>query len=258
MKYPQKILLLLCAFAAHGKALHASAGTPVYSENFNEYKNNSDLVGQKDWWPGGFKYSPAVSITAKGSNLSLAVCKNMAPTSKGPNTAKLKKNSLKLPSAGIFTYEFDVMRDGFIPGTALVGFGSSISKAPAYVGIFQGAFHVRSEDYGTTSWLCTVEDSSALIAVPNNWYRFKVELDLLSKALIAVSVKDLDGKDPRISDSVFQPLLIGKEGKETGVKAFFASNSAQWNQVFLRLGESGQNGSGWIDNIDASLRSGKR
>jgi hypothetical protein len=244
-------LLVICAIAT---VTHASAGTPVYSENFDAYSADSDLIGQHEWKRAGLKNSPAVSIPAKGINSSLAVAKNATATG-DPTGAILKVEPFHLPAAGRFTYEFDVQRDAYIPGTALVGFGSSSSKAPAYAGIFQATFHVRSENYGEGVSLCTGTESSDFIAVPGNWYRIKVEVDLASKALVAVSVKDLSGGDPRISASDFQPLFVGKEGKNKGLEHFFDSDPAAWDAVFVRTGEQDAAGSGWIDNIEASVSS---
>jgi hypothetical protein len=104
-----------------------------------------------------------------------------------------------------------------------VGFGASASKGAAHVGINKGAFFLRLEDYGETHWIFTAPNSGFFPAA-TNWYRIKVDINLATKELVGLSVKDLSQGDSKISDTEFQPLFIGKEGTSRNLAGFFATD----------------------------------
>lgn len=246
--------LPVCALAAVATIAVASqvmASTPVYSEDFNSYNTDADLIGQVGW-ARALENSPSIATLPKGINLTPAVAKSLT-ADHGVSAARLKREPFNLPASGIFSYEFDVARDRSTPGTACVGFGSSTSKAPAYVGLFGGALHVRCENYREMFYLYIAADNATKFhPAPGNWYRIKVDIDLGSRTLVAVSVKDLSGGDSRISPSDFQPLFLGK-GNDKGIADFFDTDPTTWNEVFVRTGEQDAEGSGWIDNISATV-----
>jgi hypothetical protein len=133
-----------------------------------------------------------------------------------------------------------------------VGFGASASKGAAHVGINKGAFFLRLEDYGATHWIFTAPNSG-FFATATNWYRIKVDINLATKELVGVSAKDLSQGDSKISDTEFQLLFIGKEGTARNLAGFFATDPTTWDEVFVRTGEQDAEGSGWIDNISATV-----
>jgi hypothetical protein len=227
------------------------ASTPVYSEDFNSYNTDANLIGQEGWARAGVPNSPSISTIPKGINTTPAVAKNLT-AKKDATAAELKRDPFKLPASGIFSYEFDTQRDAGSSCTAAVGFGASASKGAAHVGINKGAFFVRLEDYGATHWLFTAP-SASFIAMAGNWYRIKVAINLATKELAGVSAKDLGKGDSKISDTEFQPLFIGKEGTARNLAGFFATDPTTWDEVFVRTGEQDADGSGWIDNISATV-----
>lgn len=235
-------------------ASHASASQTVYSENFDNYSEGSNLIGQQDWKRAGLENSPTVSTPSTGINTSTALAKNSMATT-GNTGACLQKEPFGLPSAGIFSYEFDIQRDTGSSCSAAVGLGPAFTgrnTGPAHAGINKGGFYVRAEGFGETTWL-SKEPNQPFIAIPNNWYRLKVDIDLATKALAGIYVKDLSGGDSSISDSDFQPLILGKEGTNRTLSEFCTSDPATWDSVFVRTGEQDANGSGWIDNITATV-----
>lgn len=250
-------ILPLCALTAVATIAVASqvmASTPVYSENFDNYSEGSDLIGQQGWKRAGFENAPTVSTPSTGINTSTALSKNSMATT-GNTAASLQKDPFGLPSAGIFSYEFDVQRDAGSSCSAAVGLGPACTgrnTGPAHAGINKGGFYVRAEGFGETTWL-SKEPNQLFIAIPNNWYRLKVDIDLVTKALAGIYVKDLTGGDSSISDSDFQPLILGKEGSTRTLSAFCTSDPATWDTVFVRTGEQDAEGSGWIDNISATV-----
>jgi hypothetical protein len=196
----------------------------------------------------------AVSSLPAGINTSTAVAKNASALG-GATGAILQTDPFNLGSVGTFSYEFDVQRQGRALSTVAVGFGTQESKGPAYVGINRGAFAIRTEAYGDVAWLHR-EPNVPAGAVPDNWYRVKVEIDLATRSLIAVAIKDLTGGDPDISVEDFQPLYIGDDAKSQRMETFFSSDPGTWDTVFIRTGEQEDDGSGWVDNIEASVTHG--
>lgn len=254
MTTPRPNILPVCALAAIATlavASQAMASTPVYSEDFNSYNTDANLIGQEGWARAGVPNSPSISTLPKGINTTPAVAKNLLAT-KDATAAELKRDPFKLPAAGIFSYEFDTQRDTGSSCTAAVGFGASASKGAAHVGINKGAFFLRLEDYGATHWIFTAPNAG-FFATASNWYRIKVDINLATKELVGVSAKDLSQGDSKISDTEFQPLFIGKEGTARNLAGFFATDPTTWDEVFVRTGEQDAEGSGWIDNISATV-----
>ena len=241
----------LAAMAALAIASQAMASTPVYSEDFNSYNTDANLIGQNNWARAGVPNSPSISTLPKGINTTPAVAKNLT-AAQDATAAELKRDSFDLPASGIFSYEFDTQRDTGSSCTAAVGFGASASKGAAHVGINKGAFFLRLEDYGATHWIFTAPNSG-FFAAATNWYRIKVDINLATKELVGVSAKDLSQGDSKISDTEFQPLFIGKEGTARNLAGFFATDPTTWDEVFVRTGEQDAEGSGWIDNISATV-----
>lgn len=247
-------ILPVCAYAAIATLAVSSqtmASTPVYSEDFNSYKTDTNLIGQNNWARAGVPNSPSISSLPKGINTTPAVAKNLVAT-KGATVAELKRAPFNLPASGIFSYEFDTQRDTGNSCTAAVGFGASASKGVPHVGINKGAFFLRVEDYGATHWIFTAPNAG-FFATATNWYRIKVDIDLATKELVGVAAKDLSQGDSKISDTEFQPLFIGKEGIARNLAGFFATDPTTWDEVFVRTGEQNAVGSGWIDNISATV-----
>jgi hypothetical protein len=98
------------AIAAVAIASQAVASTPAYSEDFNSYNTDTNLIGQNHWARAGVPNSPSIPPLPKGINTTPAVAKNLLAT-KDSTAAELKGDPFKFPASGIFSCEFDTQRD---------------------------------------------------------------------------------------------------------------------------------------------------
>ena len=70
------------AIAALAIASQAVASTSVYSEDFNSYNTDANLIGQNNWARAGVPNSPSISTLPKAINTTPALQNNLTASTR--------------------------------------------------------------------------------------------------------------------------------------------------------------------------------